>query len=73
MSTTERKFLDHGARVSVRADREEQQASGAREQRTQAKAREKERIQAFEKEIQREEQEALKNFKEGLRRAVGAG
>lgn len=34
--------------------------------------RERERIQAFEKEMQREEEEALRSFKEGLRRAVGA-
>lgn len=44
-----------------------------REQRAHAKAKERERIQAFEKEMQREEEEALKSFKEGLRRAVGAG
>lgn len=30
-------------------------------------------MQAFEKEMQRETEEALRNFKEGLRRAVGAG
>lgn len=44
-----------------------------REQRAHSKAKERERIQAFEKEMQREEEEALKVFKEGLRRAVGAG
>lgn len=35
--------------------------------------RERERMQAFEKEMQREEEEALMSFKEGLRRVVGAG
>lgn len=35
------------------------------------KERLKERMDAFEKEMKKEEEEALKAFKEGLRRAVG--
>lgn len=51
--------------------RTQQQSGGSRNQRAQIKASARERIEEFEKEMQREEEEALKEFKEGLRRAVG--
>lgn len=54
------------------ADSGEQQAGGAREQSAQVRAAARERMVVFEREMQRGEEEALRGFKEGLRRAVGA-